>query len=100
MGISDFLKGLTIDVWYKVFVYLGALLFVISLFASVKCISNCQLQLFSMGMFLIGIGEWENHKHSWTHGEVRQPDLVGTLLELTGVILVILSICGIIRSLI
>ncbi len=64
MGIGDFLKGLKIDRWYKVFVYLGALAFIISLLIEVKGITNLELQLLSLGFFFIGVGEWKNEKRA------------------------------------
>ena len=52
------LSGLKLDHWYKVFVYAGLFLFIISLFLPIKGITNSELQLLSGGFFFIGIGEW------------------------------------------
>lgn len=41
------LSGLKLDRWYKVFVYTGLFLFVISLFLPIKGITNSELQLLS-----------------------------------------------------
>jgi len=56
------LKGLIIDAWYKVFVYLGAVGFVLALFVDVKRITNQELIVLSLGFFFIGIGVWKNRK--------------------------------------
>lgn len=98
MDASELLKQFKIDVWYKAFVYLGGIVFAFSLFVDVKGLTNSQVQLLSGGAFLLGIGEWKNHKlHSWikpanayTGGAalmtetVRQPDFVGIALDLIG----------------
>jgi hypothetical protein len=62
MNIGDFLKGLAIDTWYKALMYLGGAVFAVSLFVDVKGIGNVNAQLLSSGCFLLGLGEWKNHK--------------------------------------
>ena len=59
---KGFLNSLKLDDWYKVFVYLGAILFFISLFLNIKGITNNELQLLSGGIFFVGIGEWISWK--------------------------------------
>ena len=61
--MADYFKSLKIDSWYMVFVYLGGLLLVFSLFIPTQWITNKQLILLSTGILLIGLGEWKNHKH-------------------------------------
>ncbi len=117
MSPSDTFKNLKLDTWYKVFVYLGGVAFLVSLFVEIKGgMTNGQLQLLSLGVFLIGIGEWKNHKTvSWikppnvyTGGTAlmetneRKPDLFGLACDLLGFLLIILSaicmIVGIFRN--
>lgn len=81
--------------------YLGGAVFAVSLFVDVKGIGNVNAQLLSGGCFLLGLGEWKNHKvESWikppnayTGGTalmsstVRKPDFIGVLLLILGVAL-------------
>jgi hypothetical protein len=110
MTIPDAFKNLTLDTWYKVFVYLGGFAFLASLFVGVEGITNGQLQLLSLGIFLIGIREWENRKTAnWIKppnaytgvaalmsAEVRKPDSFGIACDILGFILIILSVVFII----
>jgi len=112
MGFSDIFSNLKLDTWYKVFVYLGGLVLIISLFVEVKGIANTQLQLLSAGFFFIGIGEWKNYKvQSWIkppnvytgptafiQGSIRKPDLVGIILDITGLVLIVLGVYSIIKG--
>ncbi|MDA2912445.1 hypothetical protein MYX77_00535 [Acidobacteriia bacterium AH_259_A11_L15] len=112
MDVGDFLKSFAIDTWYKAVMYLGGVVLVISFFAEAKGLTNDQLQLLSGGVFLVGLGEWKNHKEvSWikppnvyTGGPalmsatVRKADLVGVVLDLAGVVLIGLSIVSIFRG--
>jgi hypothetical protein len=86
------------DSWYKALMVLGGGLFAGSLFFPVHGISSQQALLLSGGVFLIGLGEWKNHKElSWwkeanayTGGPalmqalVRKADPVGVVFELAG----------------
>src|SRR5207247_1162423 len=66
MDTSSLFKNFAIDTWYKAVVYLSAIVFVVSLFSTVKGLTNSQLQLLSGGAFLFCLGEWKNHKiQSW-----------------------------------
>jgi hypothetical protein len=112
MDIGDFLKGLVIDAWYKALMYLGGAVFAVSLFVDVKGIGNVTAQLLSGGAFLLGLGEWKNHKvQSWikppnvyTGGAalmsstVRKPDFVGIVLETLGVVLLCIAAWRIVRG--
>lgn len=112
MEIQDLFKNFAIDAWYKAVLYLGAVLLPISFFVDVRGITNTQLQLLAAGAFLIGLGEWKNHKvASWfkppnvyTGGpalmstKIRQPDLAGILLDIAGVILISLGLWSLIRN--
>jgi hypothetical protein len=112
MDIGDFLKGLAIDAWYKALMYLGGAIFAVSLFVDVKGIGNVTVQFLSGGAFLLGLGEWKNHKiQSWikppnayTGGAalmsstVRKPDFVGIVLAILGVVLLCVAAWRIVRS--
>jgi hypothetical protein len=115
MSIGDFFKGLVLDAWYKAFMYVGGIALLLSFFLDVKGLTNSQLQLIAGGIFLIGIGEWNNHKKdSWIKPPnaytgptalitqtVWRPDLFGLALDLLGVALLItgaVSIVGDVQS--
>lgn len=98
MGADGFLKSLALDTWYKVVMYAGAVLFAVGLTVEVRGITNGEALLVGLGLFLIGIGEWKNHKTAaWIkppnvytgpaalmQTKVRQPDFFGLLLDLCG----------------
>ncbi len=106
MDFSGFFKSLVIDSWYKVFVYLGGIILLISFFVEVKGISNSQLQLLSGGCFFLGMGEWKNHTTiSWikppnvyTGGAmllekvIWRPTLIGIVFDLVGFYLLYLGV--------
>jgi hypothetical protein len=112
MDLGDFLKTLALDAWYKLVLYFGGAILCVSFFLEVKGVTNAQLQLLSGGFFLIGLGEWKNHKEvSWIEppnvytggpavvsNTVRRPDLFGILLECFGVVLMLIGAWGIFRS--
>ena len=108
--MGDFLKGLIIDAWYKVLVYIGALGFIFSLFIDVKGITNEELALLSLGLFFVGIGIWKNQKlvsyirppNAYTgpaaliQYTVRRPDFVGRFFEIVGVLLFLFALVQIV----
>ncbi|MFH1704148.1 MAG: hypothetical protein ABIB41_12135 [Nitrospirota bacterium] len=112
MDIGNFLKSLVIDTWYKALMYLGGVIFAVSLFVDVKGIGNVNAQLLSGSAFLLGLGEWKNHKiQSWikppnvyTGGAalmsttVRKPDIIGIGLDVIGVALLCIAIWKIVRG--
>jgi hypothetical protein len=112
MSLEALLKNFAIDAWYKAVLYLGGALFGISLFIDVKGITNGQLQMLSAGAFLLGLGEWKNHKvaawikppSAYTGGPalrqatIRKPDVVGVVLVIMGVLLLILAAVNIART--
>lgn len=112
MDAAELIKNFAIDTWYKAVMYLGAIIFVVSLFSTVKGLTNSQLQLLSGGAFLLGLGEWKNHKvSSWIRppnaytgpaafmeATVRSADFIGVLFEVVGVVLVSLAIWKILRG--
>jgi len=106
MSLVDFFKNLVLDTWYKALVYFGGVVLILSLFVEAKGISNSQLQLLSAGVFLLGLGEWKNHKfipqikpaNAYTgpalymNVPVWKPDVLGILLDLSGIGLLVLGI--------
>jgi hypothetical protein len=97
--VPDVFKNLALDAWYKAFVYIGGLVLVTALFVPVKVVTNGQVQLLALGVLLIGIGEWKNHKYAtwikppnaYTGGPavmstvVRKPDVFGIVCDVLGV---------------
>lgn len=112
MDVGDFLKSFAIDTWYKAVMYLGGVVLVVSFFVDVRGLTNHQLQLLSAGAFLIGLGEWKNHKESswfkppnaYTGGPalvtetVRRPDPIGVVFVITGVTMIAFGIWRIIHG--
>jgi hypothetical protein len=106
MSIGDFFKGLLLDSWYKALVYIGGISLVLSFFVDAKGISNTDLQLIAGGAFLLGLGEWKNHKQdsyikppnaytgptAFITKTVWRPDIIGIILDLAGLGLLILGI--------
>ncbi len=104
--MTDLLKNLKLDEYYMFLVYLGSILFILSMFYPTQWIANKQLALLSSGILCIGLGEWKNHKWvSWikpanvyTGGaalmkqKIRQSDLVGNFLILIGILLFLTGI--------
>lgn len=108
MDLLDLLKVLSLDTWYKVVMWLGAGVLVASLFFQVHGdVTNAELQTLSLGIFLLGLGEWKNHKsESWIKppnaytgpaalmsSVVRSSNLVGVILQIAGASLTIFGIC-------
>ena len=55
------LSSLKIDCWYKLLPAIGTVTLIIGLTVDVKGVSNVLVQLVSVGIIFIGIGEWINH---------------------------------------
>lgn len=104
------MKGLTIDRWFKVFVYIGVLAFAISLIVEVKGITNRELQMISLGLFFVGIGEWKNEKYlsyirppnvytgpaALVQTPVRKADSLGIAFDAVGGILLLAGIAHVV----
>jgi len=100
MEPSGLLKSLALDTWYKVVMYAGIILFAVGLTIELRGMTNGEALLFGLGLFLLGLGEWKNHKvtawikppNFYTGGaalmqtKVRQPDLFGLFLDLCGLV--------------
>lgn len=105
MNVSEILKNLALDTWYKVLLYIGAILFLLSLVVTTKGITNGQLQLLSSGLFFFGLGEWKNRKVVCSlepagilSTKIRQPDTLGMIFDLLGIILFAIGIFSIIKG--
>lgn len=112
MDVSDVLKSLSIDTWYKAIMVLGGGVFAASIFFPVHGLTSQEWQLLSSGAFLIGLGEWKNHRvytfikppnaysgpAAVMSGIVRRPDLLGRLLWLFGLTLFFFGIWKIIHG--
>lgn len=55
------LSALKIDYWYKILPVVATVTLIIGLTVEVKGVSNLLVQLVSIGVIFIGIGEWINH---------------------------------------
>lgn len=55
------LSSLKIDYWYKMLPVIGTITLIVGLTVEVKGVSNTLVQLVSIGVIFIGIGEWINH---------------------------------------
>jgi hypothetical protein len=55
------LSSIKIDYWYKILPVIGTVTLIIGLTMDVKGVSNILVQLVSVGIIFIGIGEWINH---------------------------------------
>jgi hypothetical protein len=112
MDFAEILKSLSLDTWYKAIMWLGAGVLIASFFFPVRGdLTNTEVQLLSFGVFLIGLGEWKNHKveslikppNAYTGGAslmsstVRSPDSLGVLLDIVGVAVAILGIWKIVH---
>ena len=49
-----------IDSWYKVFIYLGGIIFIGSLFIRTTVFDNKDVILFGLGLLLIGLSIWSS----------------------------------------
>jgi len=55
------LSTLKIDCWYKILPVIGTVTLILGLTVDIKGVSNIFVQLVSVGVVFIGIGEWINH---------------------------------------
>jgi len=55
------LSTLKIDYWYKILPVIGTVTLILGLTIDIKGITNTLVQLVSVGVTFIGIGEWINH---------------------------------------
>jgi hypothetical protein len=60
-NVFESISGLKLDYWYKVFVALGVAGLIASATVELHGIANSHALLLSLGLFLVGTGEWINH---------------------------------------
>ncbi len=101
------LANLKIDYWYKALVVISSVVFLLSLTVKLEDIENNIVQLISLGLFFIGLGEWINHPlqtalmcpniydapgGAITTSYKRSPRLTGNLFDILGFILCSIAI--------
>jgi hypothetical protein len=105
METGGLLSSLALNTWYKVVMYLGLILFAVGLSAELRGLTNGEALLLGTGLFLIGLGEWKNHKTvAWikppnvytgpaalVQTKARQPDAFGIILEGAGIVFLALG---------
>jgi hypothetical protein len=112
MSFSDLFKSFVTDYWYKLLTYVGFVLFVISLVYELQAtITNAQLMLLSIGIFLNGLAEWLFRSHRLVSiapnayiapkgmvlkEEIRQPNIAGRLLQIGGIVLICIFIYSVV----
>ncbi len=69
--MSDFLKNLALDSWFKLCIYSGFVLFFVSLFVEPKWLTSEQVGYAGLFLFFLGIGEWKNEKKQY---EIKPPN--------------------------
>ncbi|MBW3163213.1 hypothetical protein [Ferrimonas balearica] len=101
MDITQALKTLALDQWYKLLVWLGGLITIGSIFLDVKVLSNAQILPISFGVFLLGLGEWASrrkvpYKRETDHGSKvsgwefqRFNSVYGNSLSVIGVLFIL-----------
>ena len=96
------LKNLKIDYWYKALLVAGVVALFLSLTVELKGIENTTVQLISLGIFFIGLGEWINHPlqtrilppgpqyPGWSkaQGYLRSNSFLGNAFDIVGIILI------------
>jgi hypothetical protein len=96
------LEKLKIEYWYHAFSVVGAFVFIMSLCFKLT-VDNRKVQLISLGVFLLSIGEWINHPlfeqpcrgpgftGKWIF-HPRRVSFFGGAIEVLGGILILLGI--------
>lgn len=105
------LSQLIIDYWYKAMLIISFTLFIMACVMDIAVIGNASLMLLSAGGMFVSFGEWINHPlqtHIWVPGAVvhqgakltsynRQPQLLGSLFDILGFILISLGFWQLIK---
>jgi len=111
MSWDKVLESFKIDEWYKVFVYVGMIGTILSIFFPVKVYSNQTILFLMFGLLLIGVGEWTNYYwKSWIKeanvftgdaalmkAKIRKPTIIGILLIFFGICLIVMAILQILN---
>jgi hypothetical protein len=90
------LKSLKLDYWYKILPVIGTVTLILGLTVDIKGVTNILVQLVSIGVIFIGIGEWINHPlqtgvgHNFTITSYNRINTIsGNLWNLFGLIIII-----------
>lgn len=100
------LTGLKIEHWYHVLVVLGAAGIVAAMSFDLKGITNSHALSLFLGVLFVGLGEWINHPLQTKlmppnvyapgggiiRGHPRNPNLLGSLFDILGFVLVSIAI--------
>ncbi|EOV8217199.1 hypothetical protein ACOGYS_000200 [Edwardsiella piscicida] len=94
------IANMKIDYWYKVLVAVGVVLFILNGTSILSRYPTIPIAFLSVGMFLIGLGEWINHPfrarfiapNLVARGYSRYPCAIGIIIDIIGVILLIIGI--------
>lgn len=91
--MSEVLRSLVIDNWYKAVLAIGAVVFVIALTVPLQVPNRVVLSA-ALGAVLHGLGQWINHPYQERigpgfkiFGHTRKPSIPGVALELIGIAL-------------
>lgn len=90
---ENLLSNFKIDRWFKVFLYVGVILFVISLSIEVKWLTNETVGWLGLSILFIGLGEWKNEKTAvepapggFVQYPLRPSDVIGWTLIGIGIV--------------
>jgi hypothetical protein len=101
MDISQALKSPVTDHWYKLLAFLGGVVTLGAVFVDGEILTNHNIILFSIGVLLIGLGEWASHREEpfereTTHGTMfrgremrRFHSIRGNTLSVLGILFII-----------
>ncbi|WP_231753035.1 hypothetical protein [Burkholderia sp. TSV86] len=97
-AIAGIFQKFIIDYWYKMLIPISVILFILAITTDLHTIPNGPLVLLSIGLFMIGLGEWINHPLQTSAGvnfgqkmvivaHPRRPKVGGVVLDIVGAIL-------------
>lgn len=110
MDLTQALKSLALDQWYKLLVWIGGVATLGSLFLPVKAFSNSSILPLFGGLFLLGLGEWasrrrEPYERETRHGSTvrgwemrRFNNIPGNSMSIAGAVLVIYGVYSIVTA--
>lgn len=97
------LSNLKIDYWYKVSLIIATVLLITSLTVDLKGVKNKPIQLISVGIIIISLGEWINHpiqiqvirpnpmlpSGGQLEGHPRKNSALGIFFDILGIIILV-----------